>query len=116
MIPTQCILWRKENLIPLDLSPDNFEFVKRLPDIPNVSEQVKRCKECGQLYLFEYNDLFVSPWSDDLPVYMTYVPISEEELKEHSKVKKTLTSIMETGNPAILHNIKQEGEEVIWNR
>lgn len=116
MIPTQCILWRKEKLTPLDLAPDNFEFVKRLPDIPNVSEQVKRCKECGQLYLFEYNDFFASPWSDDLPVYMTYVPVSEEELKVHKKVEKTLTSILENGYPKILHNIKVGGEEVKWNR
>jgi hypothetical protein len=116
MIPTQCTLWKKEKLTLSDLAPDNFEFVERLPDISNVSEQVKRCKECGQLYLFEYNDFFASPWSDDLPIYMTYVPISEDELKEHYKVAKTLTSILETGNPSILHNIKQGEEEVRWNR
>lgn len=116
MIPTQCALWKKEKLTPLDLAPENFEFIERLSDIPNVSEQVKRCKECGQLYLFEYNDFFANPWSDDLPIYMNYVPVSEEELKKHYKVKKTLTSILETGNPTILHNIKKEGEEVRWNR
>lgn len=116
MIPTQCILWKKEKLTPLDLAPNNFEFIERLPDIPNISEQVKRCKECGQLYLFEYNDFFASPWSDDLPIYMTYVPISEEELKKHYNVEKTLTSILETDSPSLLYNIKQGEEEIRWNR
>lgn len=113
MIPKKCILWTKEKLTSDDLSENNFEFIKSLPGISNVSEKIKKCKECGQLYLFEYNDFFANPYSDDLPIYMTYVPVSEEEIVEHLKVEKSLGSI-QRHTPKLLHNIKTEGEEIKW--
>lgn len=112
MIPKQCILWTKEQLVPSDLS---FDFVSEISDIPKISQQLRKCKECGQLYLYEYNDFFASPY-DDLPIYKTYIPVSIGELKEYFQQEKTLTSILEIKSPKLLHDIKADGETVKWNR
>lgn len=116
MIPKQCILWKKKKLTPADVPAGMFEGVSSLPEIPHISERLLRCKECGQLYLFEYNDFFAN-YENDLPVYMTYVPVSEEELKEHLKVEKTMTSIFSaTKGPKLLYDVKEEGENVRWSK
>jgi len=116
MIPKQCILWKKEKLTANDLSLNNFEVVKSLPGLPHIPEKLIKCKECGQLYIFEYNDFFANPFADDLPVYMTYVPVSIEELIDHLKVEKTLCSILEIEAPRIFYDIKTKGEKIGWNR
>lgn len=60
--------------------------------------------------------VLVSYFADDLPVYMTYVPVSIEELIDHLKVEKTLCSILEIEAPRIFYDIKTEGEKIGWNR
>ncbi|MDD2274486.1 MAG: hypothetical protein PHI91_03325 [Candidatus Pacebacteria bacterium] len=115
MIPKQCILWKKEKLTADDLSLDNFEVIKSLPSLSHISESLIKCKECGQLYIFEDNDFFADPFADDLPVYMTYVPVSMEELIDHLKVEKTLYSIFEINAPRIFYDIRVEGKTIGWN-
>lgn len=111
MIPIKCHLWKKEKLIENDLT-ESLVFLKKLPSIENVSESVMVCVDCRQLYIVEFNDFFASQ-IDDYPVYLTYVPVSEAELVEHAKVKKTLGSIQEY-SPKLLFDIKKEGTRIRW--
>ena len=110
------MLWKKKELTPKDIAGENFESVKSLGDeeLPHVGHAITKCKECGQLYLREYNDFFASPYADDLPVYITLVPVSEEELRVFLGMEKDLLSIYSTKSPTIRYDIKTEGEKIYW--
>ena len=70
--PTQCILWRQPELAePLK---DRFEVVETCVEEQHWWRYVLRCRECGQLYLFDFYEMV--DWEDgDDPQYTTYVPI-----------------------------------------
>ncbi|MGO9133908.1 MAG: hypothetical protein ACLP8A_07655 [Methylovirgula sp.] len=71
--PTGCILWTKPELIDGDTS-DLFECVEVFEDEIHLGRQLLRCKECGQLYFYEFYELV--DWEDgDDPQYWTFVPV-----------------------------------------
>ena len=55
-IPEQCVLWKKQNIKESDVDMNNFDVVKTLIDTEHFWRNVLKCKECGQLYFFEFNE------------------------------------------------------------
>jgi hypothetical protein len=53
MIPAQCKLWKKHSLQPEDLY-DLFEEMHVFHENIESSKRLLRCKECDQLYLYEF--------------------------------------------------------------
>ena len=54
MIPTQCHLWQTENFSSQDLSLENFELLETFADDSHFWRYLLKCKECGQLYFYEF--------------------------------------------------------------
>jgi hypothetical protein len=71
--PTQCALWEKPELIgkPLDTL---FERVEIFVDESHLSRELLRCKDCGQLYFFEFYEEIDWEAGDD-PQYSKYIPV-----------------------------------------
>ncbi len=91
-IPEKCILWKKHNIEESDMSMSNFDVIETLIDTSHLWRYVLKCKECGQLYFFEFKEDI--NWSgegngNDFQ-YSTWIPIppdSTEELAEKSPLE-----------------------------
>jgi hypothetical protein len=82
--PTQCILWRQPKLAePLK---DRFEVVETCVEEDHWWRYVLKCRECGQLYFFEFYEQI--DWEDgDDPQYTTFVPVVGQEEIERLKAR-----------------------------
>jgi hypothetical protein len=82
-------LWEKPELI--DESLDSvFERVETFVDESHLSRELLRCKDCGQLYFFEFYEEI--DWKDgNDPQYSKYIPVETdaeiEMLKKASPLK-----------------------------
>lgn len=79
-IPEQCILWKKQNIDESDMSMSNFDVLETLINTSHLWRYVLKCKECGQLYFFEFKEDV--NWSgegngNDFQ-YSTWIPISPD--------------------------------------
>ena len=89
--PTQCALWEKPELIhERGDRMDYFERLETLVDESHEDRDLLKCKECGQLYFFEFYEEI--DWEDgDDPQYWTYIPVETgaeiEMLKKASPPK-----------------------------
>jgi hypothetical protein len=80
--PTQCVLWEKPELV----GTDHFELIETYVHESHLWRYLLKCRECGQLYFFEFYE--VIDWIDgDDPQYLTYIPI--ETAEEIETLKKS---------------------------
>ncbi|HLW93648.1 MAG TPA: hypothetical protein VKS78_20415 [Roseiarcus sp.] len=84
--PTQCELWEKPELVATKVS-DRFETVESFVDESHLSRALLKCRECGQLYFFEFYENVDWKGGDDAQ-YSTYIPVEDrsdiETMKEGS--------------------------------
>ena len=81
--PTQCLLWKKINLTPLDL---DLELLKVFVRSPHLERDLFRCRECGQLYFHEWYEHV--NFKHDSYMYDTYLPVeTEEEMRQLAETK-----------------------------
>jgi hypothetical protein len=73
MDPVNCVLWKKETLLAEDLY-DLFDEVHVFHQNVNSSKRLLRCKECGQLYLYEFTGSGTLP-NESLQVM--YFPVKQ---------------------------------------
>src|SRR4051812_8800903 len=75
--PTQCVLWEKPELIS---EPKNkrFELIETFVDESHLWRHLLKCRECGQLYFFEFYEEIDWEGGDD-PQYSTYIPVATDE-------------------------------------
>ena len=80
--PTQCHLWRKENLTDEDIDiKNNFELLHTFTDESHLCRDLLKCKDCGQFYFYEfYEEINWKGGSD--PQYCTFIPIETKEEAE----------------------------------
>jgi hypothetical protein len=80
--PTQCVLWEKPELLEQGPFKERFEVVEGLVDESHDSRNVFKCRECGQLYFYEWHEEI--DWEDgDDAQYTTYIPVqTREEIDE----------------------------------
>lgn len=76
--PIQCHLWQKEKLNKDDLT---FDTVKMLTESSHLDRGILKCKQCGQLYFYEFYEYVNFGISDD-KMYTTYIPIEEKDVQE----------------------------------
>jgi hypothetical protein len=80
--PTQCRLWQKENLTdPDSISADNFEVLHTFVDESRLCRRLVKCKECGQLYFYEFYEEIDWKEGND-PQYCTFIPIETRDEAE----------------------------------
>lgn len=81
--PTQCVLWREPERIA---SPDadRFELLEDLVESSHWDRALLRCRECGQLYFFEFYETIDWEGGDDAQ-YTTYIPVQTREEVEALK-------------------------------
>jgi len=91
-IPAQCHLWRKERVTSEDLNSRGFERVKVYEDDSHFSRDLRRCRECGQLYLFEFYETIDWEHGND-PQYLIYLPVDSVE-EADALAGETLFSIL----------------------
>lgn len=73
--PVQCHLWTKKNLVSEDL---RFENVRTFFEDNHLERSIIRCKNCRQLYYFEFYEVVDWEKGND-KMYCTYVPIDADE-------------------------------------
>ena len=52
--PTQCVLWDKPELVGQPAVTSMFETVETFVDTSHLERTLFKCRECGQLYFYEY--------------------------------------------------------------
>src|SRR5262245_23810314 len=87
--PIQCALWEKPELIDEPNSRDRFEVLETFVDESHEFRDLLKCKECGQLYFYEFYEWIDWEGGGD-PQYQTYVPV--ETGAEIEMLKKALPS------------------------
>lgn len=73
--PIQCHLWTKNKLTNEDL---HFENVRTFYEDNHLERSIIRCKECGQLYYYEFYEIVDWDKGND-KMYCTYIPIEADE-------------------------------------
>src|ERR1700733_7265532 len=72
--PTQCVLWHNPTRVR-DRVQDRFEIIDTYEDDSNLIRRLLKCRECGQLYFYEFYEEI--DWIDgDDPQYRKYIPVS----------------------------------------
>ncbi len=70
--PLQCALWRHPELIRS--AKPQFETVTTFEDDTHLNRALLKCRECGQLYFYEFYEIV--DWDDgDDSQYTTYIPV-----------------------------------------
>jgi len=83
--PTQCILWTRPELVE-GSTAEHFELVETFADESHWWRYLLKCRECGQLYFFEFYEQI--DWEDgEDPQYSTYIPVETDAQIE--ALKKT---------------------------
>src|SRR5579864_9389236 len=73
--PTQCALWTKPELLA---ETKGFDTVETLTDESHLERSVLKCRECGQLYFFEFYEIV--DWKDGNDrIYWTFIPVDTPE-------------------------------------
>ena len=73
--PTQCALW---TMPQLSNDPGFFEIVETFEDEVHFSRDLRRCRECGQLYIHDFYEEVNFSGGDDHQ-YACYVPVETAE-------------------------------------
>lgn len=73
--PTQCELWDHPERLE---TPDRFEQIEMLEDDSHLIRRLLKCRECGQLYFYEFYEEI--DWKDgNDPQYRTWIPVQTQE-------------------------------------
>jgi hypothetical protein len=82
--PTGCAYWNKPEDMPSTELAKASDIVERFDDTSHLMHALIKCWECGQLYYYEYYDEVDYEDGDD-PVFMTYIPVDNDEEIERLK-------------------------------
>ncbi len=76
--PTQCVLWDKPELVGQPPVKTMFETVETFVDTNHLERTLFKCRECGQLYFYEYYEHVDFDDGNDRE-YLTYIPVEAPE-------------------------------------
>jgi hypothetical protein len=82
--PTGCAYWNKPKDMPSTELIKASDLVERFDDTSHLMHSLIKCRECGQLYYYEYYDEVDYEDGDD-PVFLTYIPVDTDEEIERLK-------------------------------
>lgn len=75
--PNKCHLWNNKNLTKEELY-NSLKVIKVYDDDPHQTRSLKKCKQCGQLYFYEFKEFIDWDKGNDAQ-YQTYIPVEKEE-------------------------------------
>ena len=87
MTPTSCRLWRDPEGTLARRMEEVFERVETLYQSSHDWRYVLRCRECGQLYLFDFHEDIDWEAGDD-PSWVTYLPIAGDALDRPAELRQ----------------------------
>jgi hypothetical protein len=85
--PTQCVLWENPVLADRPKS-QTFKRIVMYVDDSHLMRELLECRECGQLYFFEFYEEIDWENGND-PQYSTYIPVETEAEVETLKSAST---------------------------
>jgi hypothetical protein len=112
--PKNCVLWRDpESVVSVPLQ-QGFELLETFVEESHWWRYLLKCRECGQLYVFEF--LEEVDWVDsDDPQFCTWIPIETDEEVERLKAAAQLDLRM--FKPHLCDDRPKGGErKVYWER
>ena len=72
--PQQCIYWDNPELVH-GMMKDRFELIDTYADDSHLRRYLLKCRECGQLYFFEFYEWIDWENGND-PQYSKYIPVT----------------------------------------
>lgn len=78
VIPKQCHLWKEENIKEDSNISGDFEELKTFEDDSHLIRRLLKCKDCGQLYFYEFYEEIDWVNGND-PQYRTWIPVKTEK-------------------------------------
>jgi len=84
--PTGCVLWKEPGRVLSGTTEDGFETLATFVDESHWHRSLLKCRECGQLYFFEFYEEIDWVGGND-PQYCTYIPVDTDE--DIASLKKT---------------------------
>jgi len=72
--PRQCLYWREPERVRDGGLRERFELVEEYEDESHLRRYLLKCRECGQLYFFEFYEEIDWDEGND-PQYTKYVPV-----------------------------------------
>ena len=76
--PVQCMLWEHPERLEGKLS-ELFERIETYEDSSHFMRALFKCRECGQRYLYEFNEEIDWVGSGGDKIYLTLVPVQTKE-------------------------------------
>ena len=73
--PRQCLYWRDPKRVRDSTLKEQFELVAPYADDSHLRRYLLKCRECGQLYFFEFYETIDWDNGND-PQYTKYIPVS----------------------------------------
>ncbi len=70
---TDCHLWKNKQLTKKELY-NSLEVIEEYDDDSHCTRNLKRCIKCGQLYFYEFYEIFDWEGGNDAQ-YQTYIPV-----------------------------------------
>ena len=110
--PRQCLFWREPERVREGLKK-NFELVEEYADESPLRRYLLKCRECGQLYFFEFCEAIDWQKGND-PQYAKYVPVST--VKESAELASVAPFALRDVSPALCVDYVKEAERpaVYW--
>jgi hypothetical protein len=100
--PTQCHFWHADDPNP---GGDDTELVKSFEDESHLFRALFRCKNCGQLYFYEWSEEIDWVHGDD-PQYQTWVPVEEQDVDD---LLKANIWTVRAYTPRIINDPRRDG-------
>jgi hypothetical protein len=76
--PTQCAYWQNPELVRAAPMKEGFELIETYADESHLLRYLLKCRECGQLYFFEFYEWVDWEHGND-PQYSKYIPVPTVE-------------------------------------
>ena len=84
--PRNCVLWKNPERVLARDGPNILEIVETYEDESHWMQRLLKCRECGQLYYYEFYEFI--DWEDGRdPQYRTWIPVESPD--EADRLKKT---------------------------
>lgn len=107
--PTQCLLWKDPGRVIEDRWR-YFKMLKRFREISHALHALVKCRECGQLYFYEFFEEI--DWSGDGndPSWVTWVPVETDD--DIASLLRHSPGFLMNNSPSFHEDPKQGGENV----
>ena len=108
--PTQCHFWKLDNPTPQRNETENLQTYE---DESHFFRALLRCRDCGQLYFYEWYEETDWESGDDFS-YQTWVPVDQKDVDD---LKKTDIWTIHQYTPRFIKDYRRDGSTKIgWIR